>query len=321
MTTTMPDTASFQDLVNAGGNRDAARAAASALRGGDHEARLQVAALALYGACVAPELLPSIYDGFCEGWYGKGPSTEAILGHSSGGVVPNHLWAEIWAIVLDPHAGDNPATITARTAALTGLLPLSFHDRVAAMSHAYPGVDAASQQGMPPKFQLDDLAACPRDSLGGLLYGLVIDKGFDLEVLDRDGIGLEQLPAPLPYLNVRILQCHDIWHFMGGYETTSLHEVAISGFQMGQFGHQYSSMFLGVVIAQVAFIAPPEAIPFLLDTIFSAYIHGRETPALLPIEWESLWMLPLNKIRETLGVRAYDSPYPANIIEDLQAAS
>ena len=89
----MPDTASFQDLVNAGGNRDTARAATAALRSGDYEARLPVAALALYGACVAPELLPSIYDGFCEGWYGKGPSAEAILGHSSGGAVPNDLWA------------------------------------------------------------------------------------------------------------------------------------------------------------------------------------------------------------------------------------
>lgn len=125
----------------------------------------------------------------------------------------------------------------------------------------------------------------------------MVDNGFDLEVLDRGALGLAELPPPLDYLNVRILQCHDIWHAVAGYETTGLHEVAISGFQMGQFGHLYSSLFLGVVLTKVAFTQPFEGFGFLLDTILSAYRHGRESPPLLGVDWESIWDRPVDAIR------------------------
>ena len=311
----------FQRLVELGGNREAGVAAALELRNGDEQARFKIASLCLYVATVAPEALADIYDGLCEGWLGREPQAPRISAPAEPATVPAEAWRELWAIVLDPHAGDDPSLITVRTTALTSLLEHSFHTRVAAMSHLYPDVDVAASQGTPPKFQLEDLARCPKDSLGGLLHGLVVDKGFDLEVLDRDGIGLDSLPVPLPYLNVRILQCHDIWHFVGGYETTSLHEVAISGFQMGQFGHHYSSMFLGVVLAQVAFIAPVEATGFLLDTVLSSYVHGRETPPLMAVPWEEIWDQTLENIRLKLGVTAYERPYPASLIEDLRAAS
>ena len=109
---------------------------------------------------------------------------------------------------------------------------------------------------------------------------LLAYQGFDLEVLDRDGLGLAGLPAPLDYLNVRILQCHDVWHEMAGYATTGLHEVCISGFQMGQFGHHYSSTFLAMLLTKAA-CTEPAAVGPILDPILCAYAHGRETPPLL----------------------------------------
>ena len=104
------------------------------------------------------------------------------------------------------------------------------------MALRYPGVAEAAAGGIPPRFTLEELAACPRDSLGGSMHAFVVDNGFDLEVLDRDSLGLQELPPPLDYLNVRILQCHDIWHLVAGHATSGLHEVSVSGFQMAQFG-------------------------------------------------------------------------------------
>ncbi|MBF6556582.1 MAG: hypothetical protein IVW52_10480 [Acidimicrobiales bacterium] len=311
----------FVAAVMAGGGSESARAGARALRAGDPTAPDRVAALCMSAALVAPELLVEVYDALCEGWLGGAPAAEPIAGTpTTPAPVSDDMWRALWALVFDPDAGRDPADITVRTAALTGLLSPQFNHRLAAMAMRYPGVAGAAASGMPPRFSLDALERCPKGSLGGQLHSLVVDDGFDLEVLDRDSLGLAELPPPLDYLNVRILQCHDIWHVVAGYQTTGLHEVGISGFQMAQFGHHYSSMFLGLVLTKVAFTQPFEGTGFLLDTILSAYKHGRETPPLLGVVWEEIWDRPVDEIRGELGVSPYESPYPAGLLEDLRAS-
>ncbi len=313
----------FQGAALAGGDRADAVRAAAALRAGDVEAGHEVAALALHVAVGAPELVVDVYDGLCEGWLGAAPDGPEVSGPTvaaadTTGVVDDRLWEGLWSLVFDPDAGRDPAGITVRTAALAAFLPPTFHERVAAMARCYPGVTDAAAAGIPPRYTLEELAACPRDSLGGSMHAFVVDNGFDLEVLDRDSLGLRELPPPLDYCNVRILQCHDIWHLVAGHATSGLHEVSISGFQMAQFGHHYSSMFLGMLQTKIAFTQPPEAMTFTLDTVLTGYRHGRRTPPLLGVEWEELWGLPVPEIRARLGVTPYDSPYPAWILEELQ---
>jgi ubiquinone biosynthesis protein Coq4 len=318
----------FEARVRRGGSGAGAETDARALRSGDHEAPSRIAAQCVSVAIAEPERLVEVYDGLALGWLGRAPDGPRV-GHGEapgpsdrdpGGPVPAELWDALWELVLDPDAGRDPADITARTAALTGLLPAAFHHRVASVALAYPGVAAAAASGVPPRFSLEALAACPDGSLGGQLHSLVVDDGFDLEVLDRDALDLADLPAPLDYLNVRILQCHDVWHLVAGYQTTGLHEVAISGFQMAQFGHQYSSMFLGMVLTKVAFSEPFEGMGFLLDTVLSAYTHGRQTPPLLGMDWEQIWDRPVAEIRTDYGITPYDSPYPAGLLEQIRSA-
>lgn len=318
----------FEARVRRGGSSTGAEADAVALRSGDHDAPYRIAAQCVSVAVAEPEQLVEVYDGLTLGWLGRAPDGPPVgRGEAPGPTdddpavaAPAELWDALWELVLDPDAGRDPADITARTAALTGLLPAAFHQRVAEVALAYPGVAAAAASGVPPRFSLEALAACPDGSLGGRLHSLVVDDGFDLEVLDRDALDLSDLPAPLDYLNIRILQCHDVWHLVAGYETTGLHEVAISGFQMAQFGHQYSSMFLGVVLTKVAFSEPFEGMGFLLDTVLSAYAHGRRTPPLLGVEWEEVWDRPVAEIRSTYGITPYDSPYPAGLLEQIRSA-
>ena len=307
----------FRESVLAGGGRDAAVADARKLRAGDAECAFRVASLALYVAVVSPEPLVDIYDGLCEGWLGSTPDGPDIGAPPAPGAVPDELWAGLRDLVFDADVGRDPADITVRTAALTEHLAPGFNQRVAAMALRYPGVADAAEAGVPFRFTLDDLARCPAGSLGRSLHNFVVDNGFDLEVLDRDALGLTDLPYPLDYLNVRILQCHDIWHMVADHKTSGLHEVSLSGFQMAQFGHQYSSMFLGMVLAKVAFTAP-DAVAFTLDTILTGYRHGRQTPPLLGVEWETLWERPIPEIRQTLGVTSYESPYPAWILEEMK---
>ena len=308
----------FQHAAVAGGGADEAEEAAHDLRSGNLEARFRVAGLMVHATAVAPERLVDVYDGLTAGWYGAPPVADAVSAPASVGDVPDSFWEAFWALVDDPDAGRDPADITVRTVALTGLVPADIPPRLAAMATRYPGVRSAAAEGLPGRFQLVDLERCPPESLGGDLHKLVVEGGFDLEVLDRDSLGLTELPPPLDYVNLRILQCHDVWHKVAGYETTGLHEVAISGFQMGQFGHHYSSMFLALVVTKASFSQPPEAAGFLLDTILSAYRHGRESPPMLGITWEEIWDEPIDDIRRSQGITAYDSPYPAGLLEELR---
>jgi len=318
MTTAELTTDDYQVRVLAGGGRADASRAASARRSGDPASRYDVASLALYVAVVAPESVVEVYDGLVEGWSGSAPEGPVVTGTPRSEPVSDALWEGLWELVFDPDAGRDPASITVRTAALTEHLSPEFHRRVAVMALRYPGVAEAAAGGIPPRFTLEELAACPRDSLGGAMHSFVVDNGFDLEVLDRDSLGLQELPPPLDYCNVRILQCHDVWHLVAGHATSGLHEVSVSGFQMAQFGHQYSSMFLGMLLTKMAFTMPPDVFDFTLETILTGYVHGRETPPMLGIEWEALWALPIPEIRDRLGITAYDSPYPAWILEEMQ---
>ena len=295
---------------------------AEQLRAGDGASGAALASALAHAAFVAPDRTADICDEAATGWFGRPVKGPAIAPTTKGPWIeplPQAFWDAFWALVGDTGTGMGAAVVTTRTAALGGCLPSDFATRLAPACAAYPGVIAAAANGLPGRFRLEDLAACPAGSLGHAFYRLIVDNDFDLEVLDRDALQLSTLPAPLNYLNTRILQVHDLWHLVAGYRTTGLHEVAISGFQLGQFGHGYSAMFLAMVAASTALRDSPAA-PILWETILGSWVHGRETPALIGLPWETLWTLPVDDIRAKLGVTPYVSPYPADLFEQAMAA-
>ena len=188
------------------------------------------------------------------------------------------------------------------------------------MSHLYEGVTEAAAGPMPELIHLSTLAACPPGSLGREFHDLIVDNKFDLEVLDRSEIAVEALPQPLAYLNTRMLQAHDLWHITAGYETTALHEIAISAFQMAQFGHNYSAQFLSLT-GVIGALSPARGYRYLMDTIATAWAHGRETPAMILVPWEQVWDQPVDTIRRTYGIEPYDRAHPADLIERSRAIS
>ena len=278
-----------------------------------------LAALWMSVAIAEPEHLAEVYDRSAEGWRGEVVKVPAIKRDAAEPEhVPPAFWTAFWALLDTPQGTLGAGGVTQRTAGLLAFVSPALRDRVARSALDFPGCAEAASQGYPAKFTMASLAACPRASLGGEFHSLIVDNGFDLEVLDRDALGLADLPPPLDYLNARILQCHDLWHLAAGYRTTGLHEVAISGFQLGQFGHQYSAMFLAMVLARISFDRP-EAAPLLLDTILSAWVHGRESPPLLGVAWEAIWDQPMEAVRAELGLNPYQSPWPADLFEQLAA--
>jgi ubiquinone biosynthesis protein Coq4 len=314
------DQARFEHLAGRGGDRALVASLAAGARRGEEGAAADLAAMLVHVAAVAPEGLADCYDGATEGWTGSAPRAERLVVETDEQDDPlsAEFWSAFWSLVLDPDLGRDAGEITVRTAALTGHMSPSFVDRSAATALHFPGVSTALAADDPRPFTMTQLAACPKGSLGGDLHALLVDNDFDLEVLPRDELALATLPEPLGYLNSRILQCHDLWHLLAGYRTTILHEVAISGFQLGQFGHHYSSMFLAVTVTKVA-LDQAAGLDLILDTIFSGWAHGRETPPLLGLPWEDIWHEPIDTIRAAHGVQPYPCPYPADLVELLLA--
>ena len=312
--------ARFQASVEAPVTRDKlvvlARRCADAGGKASAQDRMDIAAALAQTAFLAPDRTAEIYDALAEGWCGRVVNAHPIEGFDRPPeLAPEGLWDEYWGIVEDGLAGELDAlSITQRTAALGHHSNEAAIARIAEMSHMFEGVTEAASGDLPDLIKLSTLAACPKGSLGAEFHDLIVDNKFDLEVLDRTEIGIGKLPKPLDYLNTRMLQAHDLWHITAGYQTTALHEIAISAFQMAQFGHNYSAQFLSIT-AVIGALGPGKSYRFLMDTITSAWIHGRESPALISIAWEEVWDQPVEKIRRTYGIKAYESPYPADIIE------
>jgi ubiquinone biosynthesis protein Coq4 len=267
-------------------------------------------------AFAAPWKLAQVMDRFADrrGFAVLGP--DAVGSWGTGRVplaVPEALFTALWSIVDGAGGGRSALEFTQATAALGTHLDPGFRDAQLEVSRNWPGVADAAAQGWPEPFTLNQLTSAPAGSLASEFRTLIVDNGFDLEVLDRDTLSLRDLPAPLNYLNARILQVHDLWHLVGGYQTTGLHEIAISAFQLAQFGHAYSAWVLAVTLTSAS--VEPVRYGVLSGFIAAAWSHGRATPPLLGVDWPSVWAEPIGTVRQRLGVTAFESPWPADLFE------
>ena len=274
------DRAGFAALAQAGAEDAAARALAARLKARPDPADLKaLAALLLHAAAAAPERAAGTYDAAAEGWLGAavgGPHIRVV--QSPDEPIPAVFWQAFWALLAEP-GGLGTAKAAPRTADLEGLVSPRAAARATAAARAYPGVAESRAQAFTPQALARSLGA----ALGAL--------GGDPEVLAGEARRL-----------------------VAGYQATKLHEVAAMGFQLAQSGSHHAAMFLGLTLARVAYEAP-EGGPLLLDTILSAWAHGRTAPPLMGVNWPKLWDRPVDEVRARLGVTPYASPWPADIFE------
>ena len=299
----------------------------AAAKAGEAGAVLRTAAAISHVAFVNPEACMAILDALTKGWFGASsrvPATppaqaEALARLGEAERPGNAFWESFWSFVGNSDGPTSGDEVTARVASLGKHLPESFTALSEAAAIVHPGSAHAETRPMPPRLTLETLGRQPQGSLGNDIYRLIVDNSFNLEVLDREAIGLAHLPPALRYLNTRILQMHDVWHLMGGYRTTVLQEVGISSFQLAQFGHNYSAMLIATAAAAAHFNSP-EAFALVMQIIAEGWQHGRTTPPFMAIDWESEWHRPIAEIRTHYGIEPFASIYPADLVEQLREA-
>jgi len=293
-------------------------------------------------AFVDPEALIPVLDDLCDGWlaarasaglcpagarlerpealHAKALHAEALHAEALhaearqqlglAGIWPEGLAALFWEVVEDVPGASAPGVITARCAAYGTRLSPAFFARLDQAVLRHPGLPQAVAAGPRPRIRMADLEGHAPGTLGERLHAMVVDNGFDLEVIDTDAVA--HLAPSLPALHItsrRILQTHDIWHLVGDFRLSGLGEVAISSFQLAQFGQNYSAGFLASVLALAAF-QTPGILPFLIQVIAEGWRHGRTTPPLMPVVWEEMWDVPLDMVRTRTGCAPFRSAVP-----------
>lgn len=290
-----------------------------AIENQDDDAPWVVCAALCWVAFAAPAATRAVYDSLSQHWLGAELSAPEPYSQEAA-PPPAAFWKSFEMVLEGPAEGYDAGSITAAVADLGGQLAEGYLAlaEAAAIDHCTPFKPAV--EAVPSKLALAPLGRCPELSLGRALHDLWVHNGFDPEVLDREQIQLSELPPALCYLNTRILQMHDVWHLVAGYETTALHEIAISAFQLAQFGHNYSAQFLATV-AVMTQRRTPALLPVLLTLYSEAWCHGRSAPALMSIEWEHHWRQPIDELQSTLRIAPFAGSLPANLFEQQAAAA
>lgn len=297
---------------------DSLPALVAAAKQADRSAQAALCGAMIWSAFAAPGAIPRVFDSICRAQLGL--PVDRMAAEFQSAPLSDEFWLRFEQTLVGPEAGYDASSITVAVAALNTTLDATFAELSEVAAIAHMGADGAESKQAPAMISLSDLAAQPATSLARELLAMWVDNGFDPEVLDREAIGLGQLSPALGYLNTRILQMHDTWHLVAGYQTTSLHEMAISAFQLAQFGHNYSAKFLATV-GTMSYLRQPQGFALLQQNMAEAWVHGCDAPHFMAIDWEQDWHLTKDEVRQKHGIKPFAGSFPADLLEQLSQAS
>ena len=310
-----------QEIQNATAriDRQAIAQAVAGAKRGEAAGRIQLTGVMAWVAYACPDATNAVYNNIASAWLGRGPTPEIPEGLVEA-PLEDSFWDAFWAVIEGPPEGYDALTITVAVASLGGAVHPDFEQIAENHARNHPGAAIALTKPIPGHTDFESLSRCPEKSLGLTLYRMIVENGYDPEVLDRESIKLSAMPHTLHYLNARILQMHDVWHLVAGYTTNSSNEIAISGFQLAQFGHNYSAMFLAAGAA-MSTTKEPRGFNIIMQIIMEAWQHGCDTPVMMNIEWENEWNNSLESIRLKYQIPTYKSVFPADLLESIENPS
>ena len=294
---------------------------------GEGDLPLAAAALMAHAAFVEPERQIAIFDAVAEAWLDESDedARRALLQErlkflnksspvpaAGAWKTPHVIWDAFWAIAddrADRQAGGTSALdLTMRVVNIGTLYDQELLQRCERAVLMHSGIHTLL--GEPEvRMTTNDLRHRPKESLGTDLLDMLTAKGYDLEVIDADTVLLPpQFPAQ-NRTNRRILQLHDVWHLFADYGFTAQGEVAISAFQLAQFGQNYSTRFLAVSTTSICLnrLADPDR---FITLIVEGWRHGRASPPLMSVPWHQLLDKPIPQLRRELGVKPFQTRTP-----------
>jgi ubiquinone biosynthesis protein COQ4 len=157
--------------------------------------------------------------------------------------------------------------------------------------------------------ELGDLLRLPHGTFGYEYACWMRDNDFTPGLMERT----PRTDDPnLAYLARRSTQVHDFWHVLSGYNRDPIGELGVLAFTYGQ-AHPRGIGFilLGVVARSIRESLRSRGVPFtpLIPYLWRAYRRGRRASFLTPLVLEDYFSLPLDSVRQTLGIEPLETGF------------
>jgi len=160
-----------------------------------------------------------------------------------------------------------------------------------------PGVAQLYDNGyMPPPERPDVLLDLPDDTLGYQLglylrrHKLTIAPPGPYDPKDR-----------VAYIRERVRMLHPLIHVLTEYDASTVGELAVQAFFVGQFGNLASGTMLATGLLRLI-QETPEQLGEALQLVAEAFERGRIARPLLGMPWEELFPAPSAQIRDLFGL-------------------
>jgi len=150
------------------------------------------------------------------------------------------------------------------------------------------------------------LASLPAGSFGRTYFEWTAARDFTAEGI-AEAISAQvprTLSDPGATLATRIVDMHDLWHVLNGWDSDILGEMHLLGYSFAQLG-AYSWLALGV-LANVPLVLAGRFDG--VGCLWRAIGRGRSASLLVAVDWEAMLPLPLDEVRRRLEV-APPEPY------------
>lgn len=146
----------------------------------------------------------------------------------------------------------------------------------------------------------ETIAAMPEGSLGRAYLAFLDSEGITAQGLveaSQDGFGdeIDASDGDDAFVRRRMRDTHDLWHTVTGYKGDLLGEASLLAFTFAQTHHPGVGFLagIGLVLADDARVRP---------MIVDGFLRGRRARWLPPTDWAELLPMPLDQVRERLGV-------------------
>lgn len=217
-------------------------------------------------------------------------AVESIEPPLRGGVTPADLVRAMRALggaIRDP---DRTDLIGEFIHSLSGSSRVKLHRDVM----ADPKARAILEQGCDLEAALSDraaLAALPAGSLGRAYFEWTAQRNFDAQGI-AEAIRKQaprELGGPFPTLAARVVDMHDLWHVLNGWDSDIHGELHLLGFSYAQLG-SYGWLVLGrLTVLFLSSGGRSESAGYFRNAI----ARGRKARLLAGVDWESMLPLPL----------------------------
>ena len=166
----------------------------------------------------------------------------------------------------------------------------------------------AARQPFGP-IDLARLETLPQGTLGRVFADHCRERAIDpnlVHVPPTDEIG---------WMLNHMYQSHDIWHVLTGWGNDLPGEVGLGGFYAAQFGNP---AFFGYMLALIFLnvIMRRADLGEVFEAFSAGYQTGKRTPPLFGADWEALWEVPIDQVRDR-----FDIDRSAIVGEGIQAAA